>query len=181
MRAAVAKAVRGSFERRLKTELPQFRRLRGNYLPADCRAFEWSVTDAFRLHLLLQLHRSEESFTLEVGWSRVGRWPEYVSPPVNADAATVADEMRFRIGLLWSSNADYWWDLAPRASTIPLEEALKDYQGFLDRFRDQAPLPEVLSKVEPMVNDAFRMIREYAIPYLERVAQFAGHRLELKA
>lgn len=181
MRAALAKAVRESFEKHLKAGLPLFRRLRGNRLPVECRPYEWAVTESFRLHLLLQLHRSEDSFTLEVGWSRRGRWPEYVSPPVSADEAASAEEMRFRIGLLWSKSADYWWDLVPRASTVPLEEVVNDYQGFLDRFQAQPPIPEVLSRVEPIVDDAFRRIREYAMPYFERVAKASGHHLQLDA
>lgn len=172
MRAAIAKAVRKAFERRLKDELPQFRRVHGLALPDECRVYEWKVTELFRLYLMLQLHRQEDSFTIEIGWSLNGRWPEDaelpdVPPDVGENRAT-----RFRIGLLWSKNPDFWWDLAPRPSAVPLEEALKDYDAFLEGFR-RPDLSEGLAKVEPVLKDAFARLREHALPYFERIATAA--------
>ncbi len=153
--------------------MPQFRQLRGVHLPKHYRVYEWRVTDRFRLYLLLQLHRSEDSFTVEIAWTLNGRWPEDVPLPDSPRETSESGDMRFRIGLLWSPMADYWWDLAPQLSKVPLGDALRDYEGFLGRFSNPPDIDEAMSRVEPQVNDAIRRVREYAIPYFGRVAKAA--------
>ena len=181
MRAALATVLRKAFERRLKDELPQFRRVLNLALPDECRVYEWSVTELFRLYLMLQLHRQEDSFTIEIGWSLDGHWPEDPSFPDAPPEVSECREAKFRIGLLWSRNPDFWWDLAPRPSAVPLEEALKDYDAFLEGFKKRPDISEGLAKVEPVVGDAFAHLRQHALPYFEKIAAAAGVKLSLKA
>jgi len=180
MRKALANAVRMAFEQRLKDELLHFRRVNGFALPDECRVYEWKVTELFRLFLMLQLHRQEDSFTLEVGWSLHGRWPEDADLPDAPPEVSEKGATRFRIGLLWTKKADIWWDLAPRPSAVPLEEALKNYDGFLEGLK-RPDLSEGLAKVDPTVKEAFERIREQALPYFERITAAAGISLHVKA
>jgi hypothetical protein len=177
MRRPLATALVKAFERRIQEQMPQFRRLTDVELPDDCRAYAWPAERGLCFHLLLQPHSSEDSFTLEIGFSRNATWPVYVSPPVSAKEAASASETRFRIGLLWSDNPDYWWDLAPRPSAVPLEDALADYGAFLQSFR-RPPVSEILSNVEPAVSDALLKIREHAVPYFEEIAKSVKGRWE---
>jgi hypothetical protein len=181
MRAALATAVRKAFERKLKDELPQFRRVEGLAVPDVCRVYEWKVTEPFRLYLMLQLHRQEDSFTLEIGWSLNGRWPEHSSFPDTLPDVSSFSEVTFRIGLLWSRSPDFWWDLAPRPSSVPLEEALKDYEAFVEGFKKRPDVSEGLAKVEPLVEDAFARLRQHALPYFKKIATAAEVDLPLQA
>jgi hypothetical protein len=143
--------------------------------------YEWKATEQFRLYLMLQLHRQEDSFTIEIGWSLKGRWPEAAVLPDTPPEASESGEARFRVGLLWSGNPDFWWDLVPRPSAVPLEEALKDYEAFVEGFKKRPDVSEGLGNVEPLVEDAFARLRQHALPYFKKVATAAEFDLPLQA
>lgn len=171
----MAKSVRQHFELNLRRELPQFQRLRGLPLPAECRAYEWRVAGQLHYHLLLQLHRSEDAFTVEVGWTTNGRWPEHVPLPDGPHETAVSGDMRFRIGFLWSSRSDHWWRLAPcRVVRLGAEDDGDDLGARLARLRYPPPLADALAQVPRQVDDAIARIRQYALPYFGRVASALG-------
>jgi hypothetical protein len=170
MRAPLAKAVRIAFEQKLKEELPQFNPVVDLEVPDECRVYEWRVTQGLRLYLMLQVHRQEDSFSIEIGWSLDGRWPEDATLPVAPPEVSECREARFRIGLLWSRNPDYWWDLAPRLAATPLEKALEDYDAFLERFKKRPDISEALARIGPAMEDAFTRLRQYALPYFRKIA-----------
>jgi hypothetical protein len=174
MRSNVATAVRKTFERRLRDELPQFRRVNGLAVPDVCRVYEWRATELLRLYLMLQLHRREDSFTIEIGWSLDGRWPEHPSFPRSLPRPGDFREVTFRIGLLWSEDPDFWWDLAPSPSAVPLDEALKDYGAFLEGVKNRPNVSEVIARVAPAVEDVFVRLREHGLPYFREIATAAG-------
>jgi hypothetical protein len=174
MRAPLAKAVRSAFERKLNDELPHFRGVTDLGLPDECRVYEWRAAERCRLYLMLQLHRQEDSFTIEIGWSLKGHWPEDATLPDAPPEVTEGGEARFRIGLLWSENPDVWWDLVPRPSGVPLEAALKDYDSFLEGFGKRPDVSERLARVEPLVEDAFSRLRQHAVPYFKKITTAAG-------
>ena len=62
--------------------------------------------------LSLQVHRTRDSFTVEVAWTRDGSYPASAplsDPPIGS---AVPDSARFRMPELWlGAGADHWWEI----------------------------------------------------------------------
>jgi hypothetical protein len=69
----------------------------------------------------------------------------------------------------------------PRPSAVPLEEALKDYEAFLEGFKKRPDMSEGLAKVEPLVEDAFARLHQHALPYFKKIATAAEVHLPIQA
>ena len=120
MKGSLAKAVLGEFENQLRQALPDFKPVKNVDLPnADrpsvCRLYGYKVSESLSLYVHFQTHRSEDSFTVEIAWSRhdLGPLPFMVNPPSHDEAAD-REAARFRLGRLWASR-DVWWDVASAA------------------------------------------------------------------
>lgn len=120
MKGSLAKAVVGEFEDQLRQALPDFKAVMNSNLPnADrpsvCRLYGYKVSESLSLYVHFQTHRSEDSFTIEIAWSRhvLGPLPFMVNPP-SADETAAREAARFRLGRLWASR-DVWWDVASEA------------------------------------------------------------------
>ena len=167
MRASLAKAVRRAFDERFAREVPEFKLSKETRLAPECRLYESHRTERLVFFLVLNIHRTEDAFTFEVAWTKNGKWPEgHVPLPHALEVDSPSGEMRLRIGLLWSAQMDYWWELAPRPSTM----GLLPPEGLWEKISNPPPIEEALAKVEPQVSDAMGRIREWALPYFERVA-----------
>lgn len=93
---------------------------------------------------MLQTHRQDDSFTLEIGWSLDGVRPRLflVRAPVPEGAAAYQG-YRFRLARLWE-DSDKWWEV-------------------------QDP-----TAADAVVNDAVSQLRRHGEPYLRDVAQQLG-------
>lgn len=171
MRSALVKAVRKRFSLRLRAELPGFVEAKGNDLPAECRLYEWRISGQLRFYLVLQHHRNRDWFTLEIAWTRNGRWPAHSAVPASPYEDPQSGDLCFRLGRLWARDQkDIWWEFSPRLS--PLDAAFDDVVKEL-------PLEELIPKVEPLVEDAIRHLIEDAMPYFRKVASAHGYSLQL--
>jgi hypothetical protein len=117
VKGSLAKAVLGEFEKQLRQALPDFKPVTNPNLPSGdrpsvCRLYGYKVGETLSLYVHFQTHRSEDSFTVEIAWSRhdQGPLPFMVNPPSHDDAAH-REAARFRLGRLWVSR-DVWWDVA---------------------------------------------------------------------
>jgi hypothetical protein len=164
MRNALVKAVRRQFSTRLRAELPQFREAKSKDLPGECRLYEWKVSEQLRFYLVLQHHRHRDWFTLEIAWTRNGRWPTQTPVPASPYDEPTSGDMCFRLGKLWAQK-DIWWEFAPRLS--PLEATFDD-------FIKEQPLAELLPKVDSLVEDAIQHLLNDAMPYFRKVAAAHG-------
>jgi hypothetical protein len=107
---------------------------------------------------MLQFHRFEDWFTLEVGWSDQGKWPASAPIPQSESERPASGELRFRIGYLWKkTDRDHWWEFAPR----------HDVHNVL---APDVPTEDILPKAESLVRDAVGRVRDRAVPYFELVA-----------
>lgn len=107
---------------------------------------------------MLQCHRFEDWFTLELAWSDAGRWPANAPIPASPEDRPPSGELRFRAGYLWKeNNRDVWWQFAPR-------------QDIHSTLAQDIPVAELLPKVDVLVDDALNHVRDDVIPYFDRLA-----------
>jgi hypothetical protein len=168
MQRELVRAVRRQFALRLRAEIPQFEEARARGLPSECRLYELKVGATLAFYLVLQHHRSWESFTVEVAWSQEGEYPASALPAESPDDLLENAEMSFRLGRLWAGKKDVWWELVPRLSVL---------QGatFDDFMKDPEPIENLLPKVKPVVEDAIQHVLSDGLPYFRKVAVAKGH------
>ena len=170
MRKEYGKALRTMFAAKMKAELRQFEEVKIKSLyfwPGD-RAYRWIVNE--RLHCWIVLSPSKkdyDEFTVLVGWSKLGRYPELsmVPSPQLPNASRDEfnrDEYLARLPSLWT-NIDSWWVV--RKFRMPNSAA--DLAARIE------PIPATTAReaVSPRVDDAILKIREFGVPYLEELAR----------
>lgn len=151
MQALLVETVVYEFESRLGSALPQFEPIRDQKIAPVCRLYGWRANE-ISLFILLQVHRHEDSFTVEIGWSLSGNWPTPFSVfPFAPDEASTMREARFRLGRLWA-NEVVWWDVAPAWSVT--------------RF-----LKGPTSRIPKQVDDAVNRLSKNGLPYFDRFAK----------
>lgn len=157
MRSVLAREVRDRFAAGLREIAPQFRRAKGE-LPAGARLYSWEPRPGLTFYVLLQVHHMEDWFTLEVAVSDSGKWPSsaLLAVPVGLGGGSC----RFRLCRLWEPQLDPWWELAPRPG------AGAAFEAYLER----PPVDELRGRVGPAVNDALAALRDFGLPYFERLA-----------
>jgi len=152
MDSSLVKAVVLAFERRLNDALPQFKAISDQEIPRVCRLYG-SKTDKVTFFVLLQMHRRENSFTIELAWSKSDAWPvTFLVSPVPPDQAERKPDARFRLGRLWVDK-DVWWDVTP---------------GLKKMFNDPTAV------VEEQVADAMAHLSRDGMPYFNRIAERLG-------
>lgn len=168
MRKEIGKALKEAFAAAIKAELPRFQEaaIKSMYLNPGERVFEWKCSEAIRLFVLLVPDpKGDDRFTVELGWSTLGRFPELgMRPPPQAPRR--GSELReaeyvCRLGEL-AKGSDYWWPVgAPPSLSV---------QGTLAMLQAQiAPMgmPEARERVKAPVADAIAELKRAGLPYLE--------------
>lgn len=167
MRSELGKAVRKRFGERLKEALSQFDAIKGEkQIAPGSSLYQWRLGPNLDFYLLLQVHHTEDWFTLELAWTRNGRWPAFAMLPGTPDGEPKNGDLRFRLGRLWADpREDVWWQLAPRPP------AGADFDAYTKR----VPVAEALARVEPLVEDAVQRLVRYGMPYLAKVSAAHGY------
>lgn len=149
MRRELGQEVARQLDVRMSRSLPQFRRVKPERGTGALRQYRWDSSTSVAFFLSLLTHRIWDSFTLELAWSKAGRYPGSVPPDDPSTADEVAEELRFRIGKLWAPPpADVWWELGPG----PFETK-----------------EQLLRKVSPAVDDAVDKMASYGLSYVTRL------------
>ncbi len=165
MRKELGKPTREYFVAGLAESAPEFQRSS----PHDIKGFTWSFVWREReLHrwLWYQQHKYDDAFTVELSWSCLTQEPTRAPSRNPADAFT-PEGARFRLGAFWNKGGDYWWYVADPPPGI-LDCSPEDYIKRL-----AMPAKIELPRVREAVDDAVARIREYALPYFDRVAEWA--------
>ena len=150
MESSLVGLVVSIFDRQLREKLPQFESMGDQEIAPVCRLYGYK-TEEVTFFVLLQMHRYEDSFTVELGWSKVHKWPEAFSvSPVAPDQAESKRDARFRLGHLWIDK-DVWWDVGP---------------GLVDRLLNRST-----SKIEAQVADAVARVRAEGMSYFDQIAE----------
>jgi hypothetical protein len=147
------KLLRQCFSAELKRAAPDFKeeKLKSKYLVPGDRVFVRKASSAVWLFvILIPHHAGGRKFSIEVGWSRLARFPESSvrpSPKAPEEAVShLADEYVCRVGKL-SGEGDKWWMLP-------------------GPFDDRDLLK---TKIEEVVREAVNDIVRLGLPYLDQL------------
>ncbi len=168
MRKELGKPTREYFFARLADVAPEFERCSTH----DIKGFIWSFVRQQRdlyQWLWFQRHKYDDAFTVELSWSCLTKDPARAPSKSPADAFT-PEGARFRLGAFWNSGGDYWWYVADPPPGM-LEVSPEEYINRLLR-PPEIDLTKALPRVHAAVDDAIARIREYALPYFGRVAEW---------
>ncbi|MET0026548.1 MAG: hypothetical protein ABW101_02830 [Candidatus Thiodiazotropha sp.] len=166
MKKEYGKALRQLFARRMKADLPQFRetKVKSLYLFPGERAYLWAVSEQLHCWVVLSPSPKDyDEFTLLIGWSTHGRYPELSCIPSmqspTADRAEFAKhEYLIRLPMLWTDKGD-WWVVRP----------FKPARSNKDLLAQVAPIApdEALRQTQPRVDEAIEQLKSHGIPYLQ--------------
>ena len=168
MRKEYGKAIRKLFAQKIQEKLPDFRpaKISNIYFTPGDRAFEKKVGNEVLYWINLNVNQKFECFTVEIGWSAIGRWPELsMRPsPIRPDYNSEFEEQEYitRLPFLWTQD-DYWFEIEPFNPGSDLESLKKQVEPIED---DKAH-----EKVAPVVEECTDRIVQYAIPYFEEHAK----------
>ncbi len=170
MKKAYGKALRQLFAKRIQAELPEFREVKVKtiYLFPGERAYLWTVSEQLYCWIVLSPSPKDyDEFTLLVGWSKFGRYPELSCIPCmqspTADHAEFAqDEYLIRLPQLWTDK-DKWWVVKAFKMARTTDELLAQI----------APISadEAIRQVESKLDDAFEKLQSQGLPYLRMFVQ----------
>lgn len=78
---------------------------------------------------------------------------------------------RFRLGAFFAPRGDHWWHVADRAPTaLSVEQLLASLAA-----SQQVHVAAAMPRIEAAVADALRHVRAHALPYFDRVSEWARH------
>ena len=174
MRKEYRRAVREEFAERLADLAPGFRlaKVESPLLFGGESVFQWSPGGGFIGWLLLIPDTKRQAFTLEVGWSRVERFPELGMRPsvmLGPDDALPVDvpEGFVRLGGL-SARTDLWWELPDPALARPSDlSALAVSLEPISRGQAAAHAAKPVAA-------AMQVVDGHALPFLEEAGRAAG-------
>jgi len=172
MRKELSKAVRTEFTAAMARRLPQFvpMTIKSRYAWSGSRIFRW-VSDP-SLHFFVELFfdpKGDDSFGVEVGWSRLGRYPEVpMRPGSREDVAKAEHWVRLssfdsNVGGMWSLEEP---DGAPGAFGHGSGRSPELAAGL-----PQIPIEEALPRVDRRVADAVDKLVIDALPYFKELSR----------
>lgn len=165
MRKEYGKVLRPYFSKKMIEAAPDFKETKVNsaYLWPGERAFCRSEGDSIKCWIVLSPNpKGYDDFTVMIGWSTVGRYPELnVTPsmitPSSDRKEFEQEEYLIRLPQLWT-NDDRWWVVKGFEPSFSLEE--------LEQSMSPISTDDAKSSVIPLVNDAIQKIIDVGIPYL---------------
>jgi hypothetical protein len=169
VRSALAKPTRDLFFAGLREAAPDFVRTSTH----DIKGFTWSFLrrrGALRQWLWFQRHKHQDAFTVELSWSLLSDEPAAPGFGGPDDAFRPAG-YRFRLGAFFAPHGDHWWHVADPAPAAANVQQLLESLAASQRVDVAAAMP----RIEAAVADALGHLRAHALPYFDRVSEWAGH------
>ena len=154
------------FAERLKTLYPKIEKCNVKLIRGDVAfAIPTSSETTSGYIILVRDHHGRNRFTIEVGWSTKGRFPNLrMRPSGNPSVERVEfqeEEYICRLSNIWSKK-DYWWGKDDPDDQI---SALLDSHKELKS--DQNDSVSFHSRAEKYVADALDRFNTYGMPYLD--------------
>jgi len=166
MRKEFGKSLRSLFGRAMKEKFPLFKEEKVaslNFWPGQ-RAYRKVVSPSLHLWIVLSPSPKDyDEFTILVGWSRLGRYPELSMIPsfrLPEEGHGEFEEVEYfaRLPFLWGRE-DRWWVIREPLLAFTTEALMKQMEPIS---------PEEAQRfTAPLVEDAVRKIEEHALPYFE--------------
>ncbi|HPB29617.1 MAG TPA: hypothetical protein PLU41_05455 [Acidobacteriota bacterium] len=165
MRKEYGRVLRQYFSKQMKERLPEFReeKVQSVYLWPGQRAFGRSVSGSLKCWIVLSPSPKDyDEFTVLVGWSTLGRYPELTVIPSPILPSPDRGEFRqaeylTRLPQLWT-HKDEWWVIQAFEPAFTVEQMTARLAPI--------PAPAAEAKVIPRVDDAIDKVIKIGIPYL---------------
>jgi hypothetical protein len=171
MRKEYGAALREVFSETLTAVCPSFMLVKKPSMLACVpgeRAYRWIATHSQHMWMVLVPDQQREAFTIELGWSRLGRFPQLTMRPsfVAPEDAAMEDEYLCRLGDL-SRGKDWWWTI----EELPLDATQDQFMAYI--LAQTLPLsPEVArSRIVPHVEEAMGEFERFGLPFLRANVQ----------
>lgn len=173
MRKEYGKVLRHYFSKRMNEKLPEFKeeKTESMYLWPGQRAFSRSISDSLKCWIVLSPSPKDyDEFTVLIGWSTLGRYPELSVIPSPIQPSTDRGEFRqaeylTRLPQLWTQR-DEWWVIQAFEPALTVEQMTAKLAPI--------PAPVAEAKVIPRVDDAIDKVTEYGLPYLSEFVRSRG-------
>ncbi len=128
------------------------------------RAYRWPVTANQHAWVILVPDQKREAFTIELGWSRKGRFPQLNMRPSFAQPEDAGPEGEYlcRLGEL-AKGTDCWWVI----EELPLCATQEQIMAYL--MAQTKPIsPETAgSRITPHVQEAIEEFERFGLPFLQ--------------
>lgn len=169
MRKQIQQALKKQFGELMARDAPEFAdtKVKSRYVSAREIVFRHVDGDLHR-YVVVVPKEDGEAFTVELAWSRLGRFPELGMRPSFAPAQVgdqrARDEGAVRLHELVDGK-DTWWDAMPVNPLDP--QSVMNFMMFQAQPLDDA---KAGSLVEPLAQRAMRLVVEVGMPYLRGIA-----------
>ncbi len=127
------------------------------------RPFRWTISTTTHAWIVLVPDLKREGFTVEIGWSRLGRFPQLTARPSSArphDAGPCAEYLG-RLGEV-AGGSDRWWIL----EDLPLDANAEQMMAHLIAMTTPIPPDVARARAAPLVGEAVAEIVRSGIPFL---------------
>jgi hypothetical protein len=171
MRKEYGKVLRQYFSKKMKEKLPQFEeeKVKSMYLWPGERAFSQSFPDSLKCWIVLSPSLKDyDEFTVLIGWSTLGRYPEAVPVAMlpSLDRAEFRqEEYLTRLPGLWTVK-DPWWVVQPFEPALTVEQMTAKMAPISAKAAEE--------KVIPCVDDAINKVLDFGLPYLAEFVKSRG-------
>ena len=174
MRKEYGKVLRQYFGIQMKKFLPDYKevKVKSQYLGTGERCYSKSQGRSVNCWIVLSpSQKGYDEFTIMVGWSVLGRYPELnmipsiVSPSSDRKEFSL-EEYLIRLPQLWTKD-DIWWVVKKYEPAFTPEE--------LQALNEPISLEDAEDMVIPQVDNAMQKLLDEGIPYL---SEFAGSKTE---
>ncbi len=167
MKRELGKALRKRFANELRERLPQFREAKADRSSGTYKIYEWAAAPGLHVFLALQIHTRTDQFTIELSWSRHGRYPEHLGLLYPRDQPRDG-EFRFRLPYLFALK-DVWWELLPAPALEQILEAV-----IAGEDSPEESIQAGLERVDSCVKEAIDKIIELGLPFVMSESEIAG-------
>lgn len=170
MRKEYSHPLRKQFSAMMAEAHPNFKEIKVKTIyfnPGD-RAYEWKLSDGRTCYVILVFHsHGDNLFTIEIGWSKHGRFPELSMRPCieSPDEKGVLNAEEYvcllqSLTKVYGEERDFW--RVGKGLPVTDEEFFKSLE----------PIPEDVAELEAKnaLKDVFPLVSEYGIPFLEKYA-----------
>jgi hypothetical protein len=178
MRKEYGKALRETFAHEMRARLPEFELLKtaSKYLFPGERVYHRRPLDSVLCIVILVPSRKDtDEFTVEIGWSKRGRFPELGMRPCGEPSGERAefdhDEFVCRLPQLWTRE-DVWWPIGATARLDLLDP--EDQVAALLAMTTPISPDDAKAAVQAPVEDVMARISTHAVPYLDEFARSQG-------
>ncbi|MBF0246396.1 MAG: hypothetical protein HQL31_14220 [Planctomycetes bacterium] len=170
MRKEYGKVLRQYFTKKMKERLPEFKaeKIKSVFIWPGQRAFCQVISDSLKYWIVLSPSPKDyDEFTVLIGWSTLGRYPELTVIPSfllpSPDRAEFSQaEYLARLPQLWTEK-DVWWIVKAFEPALTVEQMTAN----------MAPISVAVAeeRVIPCVEDAIKKILDFGIPYLSEFVE----------